>query len=59
MLGERQSDYRVRDPWRFALAAGGQRKETGSYCTAPEKLVLELIESALVPVMGARRDNKA
>ena len=56
MLGERQSDYRVGDPWRFALAVGGQRKETGSHCTAPE-LVLELIESALVPVMGARLER--
>ena len=44
-----------RDPWRFALAAGSQRKETGSYYTPPE-LVRELIESALVPVMEARRD---
>jgi hypothetical protein len=43
------------DPWRFALAAGSQRKETGSYYTPPE-LVRELIESALVPVMEARRD---
>jgi hypothetical protein len=40
--------------WRFALAAGSQRKETGSYYTPPE-LVRELIESALVPVMEARR----
>jgi hypothetical protein len=39
---------------RFALAAGSQRKETGSYYTPPE-LVRELIESALVPVMEARR----
>jgi hypothetical protein len=45
----------LRDPWRFALAAGSQRKETGSYYTPPE-LVRELIESALVPVMEARRD---
>jgi hypothetical protein len=43
------------DPWRFALAAGSQRKETGSYYTPPE-LVRELIETALVPVMEARRD---
>jgi hypothetical protein len=41
--------------WRFALAAGSQRKETGSYYTPPE-LVRELIESALVPIMEARRD---
>jgi len=45
----------LRDPWRFALAAGSQRKETGSYYTPPE-LVRELIESALVPVLEARRD---
>ena len=45
----------LRDPWRFALAAGSQRKETGSYYTPPE-LVRELIESALVPVMEARLD---
>jgi hypothetical protein len=45
----------LRDPWRFALTAGSQRKETGSYYTPPE-LVHELIESALVPVMEARRD---
>jgi hypothetical protein len=31
----------LRDPWRFALAAGSQRKETGSYYTPPE-LVREL-----------------
>ena len=37
----------------FALAAGSQRKETGSYYTPPE-LVRELIESALVPVMQDR-----
>jgi hypothetical protein len=37
----------------FALAAGSQRKETGSYYTPPE-LVLELIESALVPVIQDR-----
>jgi N-6 DNA Methylase len=52
-------DYRPqvsREPsWGFALAAGSQRKETGSYYTPPE-LVRELIESALVPVMEARRD---
>ena len=46
----------LRDPWRFALTAGSQRKETGSYYTPPE-LVRELIESALVPVMEARRDT--
>jgi hypothetical protein len=43
----------ARDPWGFALAAGSQRKETGSYYTPPE-LVRELIESALVPVMQDR-----
>ena len=45
----------LREPGRFALIAGSQRKETGSYYTPPE-LVRELIESALVPVMEARRD---
>ena len=45
----------LRDLWRFSLAAGSQRKETGSYYTPPE-LVRELIESALVPVMEGRRD---
>jgi hypothetical protein len=44
-----------REPWGFALAAGSQRKETGSYYTPPE-LVRELIESALVPVMEVRCD---
>jgi N-6 DNA Methylase len=44
-----------REPWSFALAAGSQRKETGSYYTPPE-LVRELIESALVPAMEARCD---
>jgi hypothetical protein len=43
----------LREPWGFALAAGSQRKETGSYYTPPE-LVRELIESALVPVMQDR-----
>jgi hypothetical protein len=45
----------LRGSGRFALAAGSQRKETGSYYTPPE-LVRELIDSALVPVMEARRD---
>ena len=40
-------------PPRFDLAAGTQRKETGSYYTPPE-LVRELVESALVPVMEER-----
>ena len=43
-----------RDPWGFALTAGSERKETGSYYTPPE-LVRELIETALVPVMEERR----
>ncbi|MBV8739438.1 MAG: SAM-dependent DNA methyltransferase [Alphaproteobacteria bacterium] len=43
----------TREPWRFALGAGSQRKETGSYYTPPE-LVRELIESALVPVIQKR-----
>jgi hypothetical protein len=48
----------------FALAAGSERKSTGSYYTPPE-LVRELIESALVPVMrerlaaAATREGKA
>ena len=37
----------------FELAAGTERKQTGSYYTPPE-LVRELIESALVPVMEER-----
>jgi hypothetical protein len=43
----------IRDPSGFALAAGSERKSTGSYYTPPE-LVRELIESALVPVMQNR-----
>jgi hypothetical protein len=43
------------ESWSFALAAGSQRRETGSYYTPPE-LVRELIESALVPSMEERRD---
>ena len=38
---------------RFQLAAGTERKQTGSYYTPPE-LVRELVESALVPVMKER-----
>lgn len=37
----------------FSLVAGSERKQTGSYYTAPE-LVHELIESALVPTMQDR-----
>ena len=40
-------------PPSFDLAAGTQRKETGSYYTPPE-LVRELVNSALVPVMEER-----
>ena len=40
-------------PPRFELAAGTERKQTGSYYTPPE-LVRELVESALVPVMEER-----
>ena len=40
-------------PARFELAAGTERKQTGSYYTPPE-LVRELIDSALVPVMDDR-----
>ncbi len=39
--------------WGFALAAGTERKQTGSYYTPPE-LVRELIGSALAPVMEER-----
>ncbi len=38
---------------RIELAAGTERKQTGSYYTPPE-LVRELVESALVPVMEER-----
>jgi hypothetical protein len=41
------------DPPGFALAAGSERRATGSYYTPPE-LVRELIESALVPVIQDR-----
>ena len=40
-------------PHRFELAAGSERKQTGSYYTPPE-LVRELIDSALVPVIEDR-----
>ena len=40
-------------PPSFQLAAGTERKQTGSYYTPPE-LVRELVESALVPVMEER-----
>ncbi len=43
----------LRDPPGFALTAGSQRRETGSYYTPPE-LVRQLIESALVPVLQDR-----
>ena len=39
----------------FHLAAGSERKQTGSYYTPPE-LVRELVDSALVPVMQERLD---
>ena len=38
---------------KFELAAGTERKQTGSYYTPPE-LVHELVESALMPVMEER-----
>ena len=38
---------------RFELAAGTERKQTGSYYTPPE-LVRELTESALIPVIAER-----
>ena len=37
----------------FHLAAGTERKQTGSYYTPPE-LVRELVDSALIPVMNDR-----
>ena len=37
----------------FHLAAGTERKQTGSYYTPPE-LVRELVDSALVPVVNAK-----
>lgn len=40
----------------FDLVTGTERKTTGSYYTPPE-LVNELIESALVPVIGERLDS--
>ncbi len=49
-------------PPRFSLEPGSERRATGSYYTPPE-LVHELIEGALVPVMGERlaaaRDDAA
>ena len=43
-------------PSRFELAAGTERKQSGSYYTPPE-LVRELVESALVPVIEERLAN--
>ena len=51
-------DYAPRispDRTAFHLAAGSERKQTGSYYTPPE-LVRELVDSALVPVMQERLD---
>ena len=51
-------DYAPRispDRRNFHLAAGSERKQTGSYYTPPE-LVRELVDSALVPVMQERLD---
>ena len=42
-----------REQRRFDLVAGSERKQTGSYYT-PHALVMELINSALVPVMEER-----
>jgi hypothetical protein len=42
-----------RERWTFDLVAGSERKQTGSYYT-PHALVMELIDSALVPVMEER-----
>lgn len=42
-----------REHWTFDLVAGSERKQTGSYYT-PHALVMELIDSALVPVMEER-----
>ena len=41
------------DERRFAMVAGSERKQTGSYYT-PRELVHPLVESALVPVMEER-----
>ncbi|HOW85617.1 MAG TPA: N-6 DNA methylase [Candidatus Aminicenantes bacterium] len=43
---------------RFELAIGSERKTTGSYYTPPE-LVNEIIQSALVPVLGERLKSAA
>ena len=43
----------VRDPWKFQLVKGSERKSTGSYYTPPA-LVAELIKSALEPVLAER-----
>jgi hypothetical protein len=42
-----------RERWTFDLVASSERKQTGSYYT-PHALVMELIDSALVPVMEER-----
>jgi N-6 DNA Methylase len=42
-----------RERWTFDLVAGSERKQMGSYYT-PHALVMELIDSALVPVMEER-----
>lgn len=41
------------DRWTFQLAAGSERKSTGSYYTRPE-LVQHLIQTALAPVVTER-----
>lgn len=45
-----------RERWSFDLVKGSERKQTGSYYT-PHALVMELIDSALVPVMEERLAN--
>jgi hypothetical protein len=45
--------YVDRERWTFDLVKGSQRKETASYYT-PHPLIIELIDSALVPVMEER-----
>lgn len=43
----------ARNPWKFQLVKGSERKSTGSYYTPPA-LVAELIKSALEPVLAER-----
>lgn len=47
-----------KNPPRFDLLAGSERKTTGSYYTRPE-LVNELIKSALEPVIAQRTESRS